>query len=98
MIRAYELPTEVARCDTSSFSVYHQIEEENEAKSLLRFGHSKNNRPDLRQYRQPITFHFNKKNINQISFLLNSQIKNGQPTNDCPSSGTLFDFITVKID
>ena len=29
MIRAYELPTEVARCDTSSFSVYHQIEEEN---------------------------------------------------------------------
>ncbi len=52
MIRAYELPTEVARCDTSSFSVYHQIEEENEAKSLLRFGHSKNHRPDLRQYRQ----------------------------------------------
>ncbi|MGK7914251.1 MAG: IS1634 family transposase [Prochloraceae cyanobacterium] len=52
MIRAYELPTEVARCDTSSFSVYHQIEEENESKSLLRFGHSKNRRPDLRQYRQ----------------------------------------------
>ena len=36
MIRAYELPTEVARCDTSSFSVYHQIESENETKSLLR--------------------------------------------------------------
>ena len=52
MIRAYELPTEVARCDTTSFSVYHQIEEENEATSLLRFGHSKNHRPDLRQYRQ----------------------------------------------
>ena len=52
MIRAYELPTEVARCDTSSFSVYHQIEEGNEATSLLRFGHSKNHRPDLRQYRQ----------------------------------------------
>ncbi len=52
MIRVYELPTEVARCDTSSFSVYHQIDEENEAKSLLRFGHSKNHRPDLRQYRQ----------------------------------------------
>ncbi len=32
--------------------VYHQIEEENESKSLLRFGHSKNRRPDLRQYRQ----------------------------------------------
>lgn len=52
MIRAYQLPTKVARCDTSSFSVYHQIEEENEAKSLLRFGHSKDHRPDLRQYRQ----------------------------------------------
>ena len=52
MIQAYELPTEVARCDTSSFSVYHQTEEENEATSLLRFGHSKNHRPDLRQYRQ----------------------------------------------
>ena len=52
MIRAYELPTEVARCDTSSFSVYHQIESEEETKSLLRFGHSKNHRPDLRQYRQ----------------------------------------------
>ena len=52
MIRGYELPTEVARCDTSSFSVYHQIESEDEAKSLLRFGHSKNHRPDLRQYRQ----------------------------------------------
>ena len=52
MIQAYELPTKVARCDTSSFTVYHQIDEENEAKSMLRFGHSKNHRPDLRQYRQ----------------------------------------------
>lgn len=52
MITAYELPTEVARCDTSSFSVYHQIDEANEATSLLRLGHSKDHRPDLRQYRQ----------------------------------------------
>ena len=52
MIQTDELPTVVARCDTSSFSVYHQIEEEKEATSLLRFGHSKNHRPDLRQYRQ----------------------------------------------
>lgn len=52
MIQAYELPTEVARCDTSSFSVYHQIDEEAEATSLLRFGHSKDHRADLRQYRQ----------------------------------------------
>ena len=27
LIRAYALPTEVGRCDTSSFSVYHQLDE-----------------------------------------------------------------------
>ncbi len=52
MIQAYELPTEVARCDSSSFSVYHQLDESEEGKSLLRFGYSKDHRPDLRQYRQ----------------------------------------------
>jgi transposase len=52
MIQAYELPTAVARCDTSSFSVYHQIDENAEATSLLQFGYSKDHRPDLRQYRQ----------------------------------------------
>ncbi len=52
MIQGYELPTEVARCDTSSFSVYHQIESEDKTQSRLRFGHSKDHRPDLRQYRQ----------------------------------------------
>lgn len=51
LIRAYELPTEVARTDTSSFSVNHQqgdFPEEN----LLRYGYSKDKRPDLLQYRQ----------------------------------------------
>lgn len=52
MIQAYELPTEIARCDTSSFSVYHQIDKSEEGSSLLRFGYSKDHRPDLRQYRQ----------------------------------------------
>lgn len=52
MIQAYELPTDIARCDTSSFSVYHQLDETEEKKSLLRFGYSKDHRPDLRQYRQ----------------------------------------------
>ena len=52
MIRGYELPTEVARCDSSSFSVYHQLDEKGEEESLLRFGYSKDHRPDLRQYRQ----------------------------------------------
>lgn len=51
LIRAYELPTEVARADTSSFSVNHQ-QTESESESLLRYGHSKDKRPDLLQYRQ----------------------------------------------
>lgn len=51
LIRAYELPTEVARADTSSFSVNHQ-QQKSEQESLLRYGHSKDKRPDLLQYRQ----------------------------------------------
>lgn len=51
VIRAYELPTEVARADTTSFSVHHRPSESAE-ESLLRFGYSKDKRPDLLQYRQ----------------------------------------------
>jgi transposase len=51
LIGAYELPTEVARADTSSFSVNHQ-QQEGEKESLLRYGYSKDKRPDLLQYRQ----------------------------------------------
>lgn len=49
-IRAYELPTDKARSDTTSFSVYHQPRTESE--NLLNFGYSKDHRPDLVQYRQ----------------------------------------------
>ncbi len=52
MIRGYGLPSEVGRCDSSSFSVYHQVASDAEDERLLRFGHSKDHRPDLRQYRQ----------------------------------------------
>ena len=52
LIRAYELPTEQARSDTSSFSVYHQPKDKTEGDSLLNFGYSKDHRPDLVQYRQ----------------------------------------------
>ena len=51
LIRAYELPTEVVRLDTTSFTVHHE-QIESEADSLLRYGHSKDKRPDLLQYRQ----------------------------------------------
>lgn len=53
LIRAYELPTEVARYDTTSFSVHHAVPESGEgAKELLRFGHSKDNQPSLLQFKQ----------------------------------------------
>ena len=51
LIQAYSLPTDVARYDTSSFSVHHAAEEE-ERPGLLQFGHSKDRRPDLRQFKQ----------------------------------------------
>ena len=51
LIRAYELPTEKARSDTTSFSVYHQpfLTEDS---TIIGFGYSKDKRPDLVQYRQ----------------------------------------------
>lgn len=58
LIRAYDFPTDVARCDTTSLSVYHQPQTDNQQQSaqtsarLLHFGHSKDHRPDLLQYRQ----------------------------------------------
>lgn len=52
LVKAYELPTEKARSDTTSFSVYHQTSESEEKSSLIQFGYSKDRRPDLRQYRQ----------------------------------------------
>ena len=52
LIQAYSLPTEVARFDTSTFSVHHAAEKEGEDPDLMQFGHSKDRRPDLRQFKQ----------------------------------------------
>ena len=46
LIRAYALPTETARIDLTTVSVHHQPQEE---EGLMRFGYSKDHRPDLRQ-------------------------------------------------
>lgn len=50
LIRAYALPTQTARIDTTSISVYHQADDQ----SLLTFGHSKDHRPDLRQFKEAL--------------------------------------------
>lgn len=53
LIQAYALPTEIARYDTTSFSVHHALSQADQTnKGVLRFGHSKDRRPDLSQFKQ----------------------------------------------
>lgn len=52
LIQAFELPTKIMRYDTTSINVYHDPEKNNG--ELLDFGHSKNYRPDLLQFKQGI--------------------------------------------
>ena len=53
LIQAYELPTQVGRYDTTSFNVYHVPPAAEQADyGLLRFGYSKDKRPDLLQFKQ----------------------------------------------
>lgn len=47
-VRVYQLPTDTIRLDSTSVSVYHDPVEPD---SLLQFGHSKDHRPDLRQFK-----------------------------------------------
>lgn len=49
LVRAYELPTETVRIDMTTVSVYHHPETED---GLMKFGRSKDHRPDLRQFKQ----------------------------------------------
>jgi len=51
LLRAYRLPTDVARIDLTTVSVYHQPTRDD---GLLRFGHSKDHRPDLRQFKEAL--------------------------------------------
>lgn len=47
-IRVYRLPTDTVRLDSTSVSVYHDAVDD---ESLLHQGHSKDHRPDLRQFK-----------------------------------------------
>lgn len=47
-MRVYRLPTAIVRLDSTSVSVYHDVDEPG---SLLQLGHSKDHRPDLRQFK-----------------------------------------------
>ncbi len=50
LIQAYDLPTNVSRYDTTSLNVHHSPEKNKNW--LLEFGHSKDKRPDLLQFKQ----------------------------------------------
>jgi transposase len=51
LIRAYALPTQAARYDTTTFNVYHEPTAETTTAGLLSFGYSKDQRSDLLQYK-----------------------------------------------
>ena len=54
-VRVYALPTQIARVDTTSFNVTHaQAEGGQSDRALLQFGHSNDQRPDLRQCKQTL--------------------------------------------
>lgn len=53
LIQAYELPTEVARYDTTTFSVYHDPSKtDKSSEGILRFGKSKDGRSNLLLFKQ----------------------------------------------
>lgn len=54
LISAYDLPTQVVRYDTTTFNVHHAPEAEEEGVGVLQFGHSKDRRPDLLQFKQSL--------------------------------------------
>lgn len=51
LIRAYALPTDTARIDTTTVNVYHRPSEG----SLLDYGVSKDHRPELRQFKEVLS-------------------------------------------
>lgn len=55
LIRVYALPTKVARIDTTAFNVTHASSEGGQPeRAVLQFGYSKDQRPDLLQFKQTL--------------------------------------------
>jgi len=52
-VQAYALPTAVGRFDLTSVNVYHAVNE-SAPDGVLAFGHSKDRRPDLLQFKQSL--------------------------------------------
>lgn len=58
-VTLYELPTATTRHDSTTVSVYQDMDEEegNEANSILGYGYSKDHRPDLKQFKVMLSKH-----------------------------------------
>ena len=72
-VRVYRLPTETVRLDSTSVSVYHDPAEPD---SLLQFGHSKDHRPDLRQFKAMLA------TLDPLGLPLISQLVSGERADD----------------
>jgi transposase len=53
IVQAYALPTAVGRFDLTSFNVHHAVDQSTQD-GVLAFGHSKDRRPDLLQFKQSL--------------------------------------------
>ena len=72
-MRIYRLPTETIRLDSTSVSVYHDPAEPD---SLLQLGHSKDHRPDLRQFKAMLA------TLDPLGLPLVSQMVSGERADD----------------
>lgn len=75
LIRAYALPTTVVRYDTTTFNVHH-APEHHPAGGLLAFGYSKDQRPDLLQFKQGLG------TLDPAGIPLLTQVVNGNAADD----------------
>ncbi len=73
-ITLYELPTEVTRYDSTTVSVYQEAGDEEE--SLLGYGHSKDHRPDLAQFKVMLS------TLDPVGLPLTCQMVNGRRADD----------------
>ena len=72
-VTIYELPSDTIRLDSTSVSVYSDIEDEY---SLMQRGHSKDHRPDLGQFKIMLS------TLDPMGMPLNCQVLSGQQADD----------------
>jgi transposase len=72
------LPTATTRHDSTTVSVYQDVaeEEEDEADSILGYGHSKDHRPDLKQFKVMLS------TLDPVGLPLTCQVVNGKRADD----------------